>query len=274
MKIIIFAVIVTAFSFGFIISSKGNSTIATAEFTFASERELFVGEEITYVVKYTLLKLGEIKLKVLSKKVVNGKNVYSTIAFMDSYNGIPFVGLHQQYESKINSNFFSDYFRGINKSPEMTVFSDYFFDYSKWHVRVKRGKINPYQLWVDTTGKVENQLQDGLSLFYYARVNVGQKNKSEIVPCFVNEKKVTTRINYYDKVQSVTIDAVDYPVATYRLDGETNFVSVYGLTGYFEGWFSKDDARIPIVAKMNVIIGRVTLELIHWKRPGWNPPKY
>ena len=59
-----------------------------------------------------------------------------------------------------------------------------------------------------------------------------------------------------------------------RLDGSTDFISVFGLTGYFEGWFSNDEASIPIVAKMKVIIGNVTLKLKSWKRAGWNPPKH
>jgi hypothetical protein len=27
------------------------------------------------------------------------------------------------------------------------------------------------------------------------------------------------------------------------------------------------------MAKMKVIIGSVTIELMQWKRPGWNPPR-
>ena len=53
-----------------------------------------------------------------------------------------------------------------------------------------------------------------------------------------------------------------------------DFISIFGLTGYFEGWFSNDEASIPIVAKMKVLIGNITLELKSWKREGWIPPKY
>jgi len=46
----------------------------------------------------------------------------------------------------------------------------------------------------------------------------------------------------------------------------------YGLSGKFEGWFSDDDAHIPIKAKMNVYVGSVVIELVKWKRGSWNPP--
>ncbi len=86
------------------------------------------------------------------------------------------------------------------------------------------------------------------------------------IPGFVNEKIVYTDINFYNEISGVNIDAVDYDIACVRLDGETNFISIFGLTGYFEGWFSDDEAAVPILAKMKVLIGNITLQLTEWKR--------
>lgn len=240
---------------------------------FSSDQILQVGEELTYVVSYSFIKLGEIKILVKSKKTVNGKNFYNTIAYMDSYSGIPFVNLHMIYESTLDPDFYSVFFRGIVKKEEYTTFTEYYFNYNKSKVRIKKGKTNPYQLWTDSTAEVDKKYQDGLSILYYARYLSGS-GKSENVPCFVNEKKVYTAINSYKEVTGVSIDAVNYDVACVRLDGEMNFISVFGLTGYFEGWFSDDQASIPIVAKLKVIIGNVKVELKSWKRPGWTPPKF
>jgi len=49
---------------------------------------------------------------------------------------------------------------------------------------------------------------------------------------------------------------------------------VFGLTGGFSGQFSNDNARIPIIARMNVILGSIKVELKSWKREGWRPPKF
>jgi hypothetical protein len=192
---------------------------------------------------------------------------------MDSYSGVPFVDLHQIYESTFMEDSRPVKFRGIVKGEEYTTFTDYDFNYEDSKINVKKGKVKPYQLWTDSAASADKIYQDGLSILFYARMNFGG-SRSVDVPCFVNEKKVNTKINYYTEVSDVSIDAVDYDVACLRLDGETDFISVFGLTGYFQGWFSNDSALIPIVAEMKVIIGNVKLELVKWSREGWTPPEY
>ena len=255
---------------------NGNSyenTVSKYEIGFFSDKKMQVGEELTYVVSYSFIKLGEIKLIVKDKREIKGKTYFSAVAYINSYNGIPFVSLHQIYESRINADYASEYFRGTVKHDEYSTFTEYNFDYKDSKIKIKKGKVNPYQLWNDSTSYLNQGMQDGLSIFYYARMNLGPY-KSVNVPCFVNEKYENTKINFYSGVQKAEIDAVDYDISCLRLDGEMNFVSIYGLTGYFEGWFSNDEASIPIVAKMKVFVGNVKLELKQWKREGWTPPKY
>jgi hypothetical protein len=236
-------------------------------------RHLVVGEELTYEVNYSIMKLGKIVLKVRDKKEIKGKTYYQTVAYIDSYSGVPFVDLHQTYESYVNSDYFSNFFRGTIREKEPNTYTEYYFDYDKSQLRVKKGRYKPPKIWTDSTTLVDKEYQDGLSIFYFARMNLGTKKTLDI-PCFVAEKKVNTKINFYDYVTDVSIDAVDYDIECLRLDGEAEFVSIFGLTGYFEGWFTNDEASIPVIAHMKVIIGNITLELVKWKRDGWNPPKY
>jgi hypothetical protein len=240
---------------------------------FFSDKEFKVGEELTYVVKYSVMNLGEVKIKIKDKKKVGGKTFYITYAYIDSYSGIPFVDLHQIYESYVDENLYSDYFKALIMGEEYTAYTEYNFDYDKSTIHIKKGRVNPPQVWTDSTTSADKKYQDGLTIFYYARMNTGQK-KSVDVPCFVTEDKVFTRLNFYNKTEGISIDAVDYDIACVKLDGETGFVSVFGLTGYFEGWFTDDSAAVPVLAKMKVIIGNITLELKSWKREGWIPPKY
>lgn len=242
-------------------------------FSFQPDSVLKPGEELTYLVSYSFIKLGEVKIKVKDKKTVNGKTYYSTIAYIDSYDGIPFVNVHQTYESNVSTEQHSLFFRGINREKEPFSYTEYYFNYDINSVRVKKGRFSPSKVWTDSIGLVDTFYQDGLSIFYYARMNSG-KNFSVNVPCIVNEEKVKTRINFYNETESISIDAVDYDIACTRLDGEMDFISIFGLTGYFEGWFTNDEAKIPVVAKMKVILGNVRLELISWKRNGWQPPEF
>lgn len=270
----IFSVLFFAFTlYGLTGSEKQFQNSKKVEFTFSSGKSLFVGEDLLYEVKYAFIKIGQIRIKVTEKIESDNSTQYKAVAFMDSYSGLPFVNLHQIYETRMNEKYFSEYFKGIDKKKEYTTFTEYFFDYKRNNVRVFKGKVKPHEVWTDTIGTAEKMFQDGLSILYYARINTGQK-KSVDVPCLVNEDKVSTRINFYKEIEPIEIDAVDYEISCVKLDGETDFVSVFGLTGYFQGWFSNDDAAIPIVAKMKVIIGNIKVELKEWKREGWTPPKY
>jgi hypothetical protein len=49
---------------------------------------------------------------------------------------------------------------------------------------------------------------------------------------------------------------------------------LYGLGGKFEGWFSADDSRVPIKARMKVYLGNINIELKKWIRTDWTPPKF
>jgi len=66
------------------------------------QKNIVVGEEITYVVKYLAFEIGEIRLKVIKEIVEGNDTLYSAIAYINSYEGIPFVDLHQIYETKFD----------------------------------------------------------------------------------------------------------------------------------------------------------------------------
>ncbi|MDP2366454.1 MAG: DUF3108 domain-containing protein [Ignavibacteria bacterium] len=235
-------------------------------------KRIEVGEEITYVVKYLAFEIGEIRLKVLKEIVEDRDTLYSAIAYINSYEGIPFVDLHQIYETKFDKKLLSRYFKGTIISDD-TTYTTYHFNRNKKNIHILKGRERTNENWKDTLVTYDRDYQDGLSLFYFARMNTGQQKKVN-VPVFINEKYEKTYINFYKKVEDMDIDAVDYDIACVRLDGETEFRGIFGLTGYFEGWFSDDEYAVPIVAKMQVIIGSITLELKHWKKKGWMPPKY
>lgn len=259
--------------FIFYLSAIISASAADKPKTLPLPGEMTVGEELTYVVSYSFIKLGEVTLKIREKKNINGKEYFSTIAYIDSYEGIPFVDLHQIYESYVSRNLFSYFFKGIVKYENYSSYTTYDFDYKKSLIAVKKGKVFPSELWTDSTAKADTFYQDGLSIFYYARMNLGAE-KYVRIPCFVNEEKVYTDINFRNVSEGISIEAVDYEIDCIKLDGETDFVSVFGLTGFFEGWFSNDNAYIPVLAKMKVLIGNITLELKNWKRKGWTPPKF
>ncbi|NWF49144.1 MAG: DUF3108 domain-containing protein [Ignavibacteriaceae bacterium] len=258
---------------GVFIFLYGKVNASSVRMNSSPSKTLVVGEDLLYEVSYSFIKLGQVRLIITAEKNVDGKKIYSARAYINSYSGIPFVDLHQIYESRFDSACASRFFRGLILEDNDTTYTDYNFDYKKSRIHVLKGRIHPPKVWTDSTTSLDKNYVDGLSIFYYARTNFGKK-KSVNVPCFVTEKKESAKINFYTEVTDESIDAVDYDIACVRLDGETDFVSVFGLTGYFEGWFTNDEASIPVIAKMKVIIGNITLELKEWKRNGWMPPRY
>ncbi len=135
-------------------------------YTFSSDKKLEVGEELTYVVNYSFWKLGEVKTKIIEKEEIDGKTFYKTLAYIDSYNGIPFVDLHQIYKSTLNQNYYSSHFRGLIKYEDYTSYTDYFFHYDSSYVRIQKGKINPPQVWTDSTAEIHKQYRTGFLYFF------------------------------------------------------------------------------------------------------------
>lgn len=240
----------------------------------ASQQDIFqVGEELIYNVSYAFFDLGSVKIQVLDTMTKAGVKVYKAKAYIDSYSGVPFVNLHYVFYSEISPNFYTLLFTSHNTAnPDKVDFLQYVFDYPRNEVRYKLG-INPKNEVVkEGAVPITEYQQDGLSLFFFARNNVREKKKIK-TPVFLNEKSSSTDFNFMNKIVSQEIDAVDYPIETVEFDGNANFTGIFGMTGYFRGFFSNDEAAVPIVAKMKVLLGSIHIELIKWNRSGWVPPK-
>jgi len=230
-----------------------------------------VGEELLYEVSYAFFDLGEIRIKVLDVFENGGKSYVRASAYMDSYSGVPFVDLHAFFQSEFFAAPSSKYFIGKSKTDDRWYLTTYDFQYEQKKVFVNKGWENELPEKRDTL-LLKGEPQDGLTLFFFARVNSGQDTQV-VVPSYVGEKLARTYIKFSSEVTTTDIDAVEYPIKVYELEGEADFTGIFGLTGGFSGKFSADDAHVPIVAKMNVLIGKVRIELKEWKRNGWQPPR-
>jgi len=234
-------------------------------------RVLVEGEELVYNVRYGFIDLGQVKIVTHERVQGKGYTAYTTEAVIRSYSGVPFVDLHALYESVVDTCGFSRHFVGRTMENGEWGFSRYLFQYDHMRVVMERGFRDTLVQRRDTL-PLESTYHDGLSLFFYARQQLFSAKKMDI-PTLVKEEKANTYINFNGQHGSAENEFIDYPVDVVGFEGTAGFVGVFGLTGDFEGWFSNDEARIPIVAKMKVIIGSVTLELVSWKRPGWQPPR-
>jgi hypothetical protein len=232
---------------------------------------LLEGEELVYNVRYSIIDLGQIRIRTLGKSRTANAVSYNGKAYIDSYESIPFVDAHAVFESAIDSTVFSRGFVGRSKEGDYWDFTRYSMDYSAKRLYMEFGGRDSVVQKRDTL-ELAGTVQDGLSLFFFARDRL-MANRAVHVPVIIKDREYNCTINFRNDRRTAEVDAINYPIDVVHFDGTADFVGFYGLTGDFEGWFSNDDARVPILAKMRVLIGSVTIELIEWKRVGWVPPK-
>ena len=118
----------------------------------------------------------------------------------------------------------------------------------------------------------DSLVQDGLSIFYYARATTARRDSSTVTT-IVYGKKGRTVFRPGSTPAFEEIDAVENGrVRVVPIEGKAEFRGMFGFTGEFRGWFSDDRTGIPIKAELKVLIGSIKIELIQWKRSGWSPP--
>lgn len=249
------------------------SEFEATTFEFQAPAGMFLkGEELLYEVSYSLFDLGTVKVAVVDSYERDGKTCYKAKAYVDSYSGVPFVSVHAVFYSDMLPNAFSNYFSVYEtKNPEEMKYTKYQFDNQKKIATYEKGIAPQGKITKSGSTPITGLISDGLSIFFFARLNINQRKMINI-PTFVDEEVVNTSFNFLNKKESQEIDAVKYPVETIEFEGHSDYVGFFGMTGGFQGFFSADEAAIPIVAKMKVVVGSVHIELIKWNRPGWTPP--
>ena len=240
--------------------------------TVTADELIYPGEDLTYTVTYLGIPLGTVRSVTEGWSTLGDKKVAKVKIYIDSHPNIPFVSLHSIYESFMDPSITFSYRFEANTQVEDNKweFDQYDFDYGskKLTIETFRGK----QKIRGSSFAIAKKYNDGSSILFAARRLLYSK-KSYRLPTAVMGDTVNTVINFAGTIGKQTINAVDYPIRTVYLNADANWTGIYGLSGRAEGWFSDDDARIPIVAKMNVYVGAVRLELVKWKRGSWQPPK-
>ena len=238
---------------------------------------LQVGEELEYSVHYSFFTIGTIKFRVISKEMKGGRPVYRAATIIDSNPSLGWLlSVNIRFYGLMDSTIYSHTWLSDDSTSDGVAFRSMVFDYAAnnmYYTKGNRTTDGVTEVTDNDTIDVTGPSQDGMSLFFFAREHV-RSTWTVDVPTYMDTTEASTRIRFSGERKPVEIPAVSYPVETMYLDGKADFVGVFGVTGDYEGWFSNDAARIPIMAKMKVLLGSVKIELEKWNRKGWNPPKY
>lgn len=223
------------------------------------------GEELIYSVKWTFIKLGEIRLAIISEDTLNDRQVYHCRISIDSSPGLPFVNVHDIYESYIDATeIYSHLFLSYESKGEYVIFTRYTFDYvqNKVNIRIEKRREKENEVILDSTGIISEKVEDSLSILFFARA-MSQEKKEMNLPVFVYNKFEYTQLRISGRKDEVKVKGQEYK--GFYLEGRLKFVGVAGVKEDFEGWFSTDPQRIPLKASMKAFIGSVKLELKEWK---------
>jgi hypothetical protein len=219
-----------------------------------------LGEELTYKVKWAFIRLGTLRLHICDTLSISNQKVYHIKCYIDSNPTLFFVNYHTVAETFFTKNFEVHYFSYIEEDEGITYKAEYTLDRLQGLVSIQLTDTTNAD---NTIGKVipfSGNVQDGTSLIYYARAHAGE-TETHTVPYLADESQDVVSIDFQGKGDLVKVGAFQNKLPTYYLEGMVYNKGIAGLSGDFKGWFSADDRRLPLIAKMKVFIGSVSLKL-------------
>jgi len=237
---------------------------------FAEEKTIRwrVGEELTYKVKWSFVRLGTLRAVISDTLRMNNEKVYHIHMFVDSNPTLFFVSHHAVYETYFTDDMKVLLFKGNEKIDGIKYDGEYRYDYSDSLVHCIFTNEKEPSRQIQRTIRFHGRIFDGASLLYYARANVGY-SKIDTLHYIDDGKDELAILQFMGSKGSIKIRAHDKSIKSSYLVGRILGNGIAGLHGEFEGWFAEEMPSPPLIAKMKVFIGSVIVELESWK--GWKP---
>ncbi|MDP2361470.1 MAG: DUF3108 domain-containing protein [bacterium] len=219
------------------------------------------GRQWTYKVRYGIIPLGQLVVGVRGREEVRrgagvheAMRVYYKIDSNPAYRMI--IDLHDVYESLIPTHcLHSLEFKAMGREGEDRNNRIYIFDVDSQRVTVRgfrpNGEIFREEL------PLANQVFDGLSLLFAARRQVRDGRFGPVLT-FVDEEVRRTVIRRKGCSQAKVLGRMQ-PVV--EIHGQADYRGIAGLTGEFWGQFSDDQEALPLTARFQIKLGKITLEL-------------
>jgi len=244
------------------------SLLWLVKYTYSSEKitafQWEIGEELIYQVKWTFIKLGELRLQVIERDTLHSRPVYHCRIKIDSSPGLFIINLHDIYESYIDAEeYYSHLFRSYEKKADHLLYTQFEYDpeVNQVKISIEKQREDRTEVMVDSVISTKSKIQDSLSLLYLARAMAKKEMHSELAVLIYTEFKWT---QLHIRGQQEKVDWRDQDIPAYPLNGQLKFVGLAGMKEDYSGWFSADSQSVPLKAIMKAFIGSVRIELIEW----------
>ncbi len=220
-----------------------------------------VGREWTYKVRYGIIPLGQLKVGVRRKdEIRRGETrqeawrVYYKIDSNPAYRML--IDLHDTYDALIPSHcLHSAEFVLRNREGDQRADRVYSFDTEAMKF-LARGYRTEGDIFREEL-PLARQVFDGLSLLFAARRQV-REGRYGTVLTIVDEEVHRTVIQYDGRGQARVGGKARNVV---NIHGKADYQGIAGLTGEFWGQFSDDKEALPLTARFQIKVGKITLEL-------------
>lgn len=227
-----------------------------------------IGEELTYGVTWTFIRLGTIKIKIYDSVRDNGSTIYKTKLIIESNPYLFFIDMHGVYETNIDNRLRPVSYKVEEVLDEKQYEGQYKFNYQDSLVSINFREVGDSTIVFEEQKPLRQIVYDGISMIFYARANIHRKGQDTLVS-FIKDQKGKVLLNFSGKKEKIEIDAISGEQDVYYLDGHIYIKGIAGVTGPYKGWFAADNRRPPLRAELDIFLGSVVVELENWKN--WNP---
>jgi hypothetical protein len=219
-------------------------------------------EVLTYEVRYSFFKLGEVKVEVIGDTLYGGRQGWHLRSVITSSPGVPFVGREENHYNTI--------FEQTNALPHTLVFwtdnvDEGKFDESRYVFDYRANKVYGREEQETDTLDLEEPASSGQLIFVISRLFAGT-NESYRIPIFLNLDKGYLEVVNTTNTEMREYKAFEEPVETYYSEGSTTIEGPFGFSGDFKAWFSTGGLRIPLEAHVKVWLGNVRVKLIDYQK--------
>jgi len=223
------------------------------------------GEILVYNVSYIGIDIGRVEVKSVGNDQINGINTYKTITNINTYPEIPFIDFRVIYREWMDRSLHYSHKFVTNTFYEKDDwgYGEMNFDYNKQYLNIKSWRHNEIE-W-EKHFKSDKKYCNGLTIIFLIR-KYAHERKSIKVPAILNNDTTSAWINLSGEKEDIYVNALGKNVSCYKAAGRIEMTGLYGLAGDFNVWITADNARIPVQAKVNIILGSAFIELLEVKR--------
>jgi hypothetical protein len=217
------------------------------------------GEILSYKVKWGFIRIGTVEI---SQRIMNLS--YSSLYLVQLRAKSSTFKVFLDADSPTSMSFV------MEEDKQNGNVKAYLYDKQNHLVLMKTWQNK--RLVQNTALSYQDAYYDLLDLMMMMRC-LSESGASITLPTIVDSGIKKTYLTFSDNVKNIKVAAVERTIQARQVKGVAGWKAWGGLSGPFEGWFSDDEAAIPLKIQLRVSLGSITLELERVHRPDWAVPE-